>query len=221
MSNEKKGGSKFPTIVITVVTLLFLWGFVTTLLGAFSKKENDPRTYIGWIIIGAAILIRVLITLMPAKLRGVEKQPFKVRILQILQSLSFIILIGGLVVMFYFTIKYPDDNPNIPALYGAGIFLFGFVSAPLSHAIIGRLIDRGEASPDANDDLNTGSEPLSEEELNKGIVIKGVDSYGEDPLSDEERERELRRIEEQEQVRNSPMTREQVELHEDIRHNRK
>lgn len=206
MSKNNKGGSRFnifSTLAIIVLFGLGLWNLFKSIF----DKDNDSRMLFALILCGSAIVLAFVIPLLPAKLRGGNKVPFKVRLLQILESLFSLTGVGGLAAMFYFTVQEPKNNNA--ALMGGGVFVLGFAIAVAVNKIMDKLIDRGEADPE--DRLLFGSE---EEDRYKDMVYKNPEFYGEDGLSDEERERELKRIEGQD---DSSMNKAQVELHENLK----
>lgn len=206
MSKNKKGGSWFGILSALAIIVLFGLGLWNMFKSIFDK-ENDSRLLFGLILCGAAVVFVFIIPLLPAKLRGGNKAPFKVRLLQILESLFSLTGVGGLAAMFYFTVQEPKNNNE--ALIGGGVFVLGFAIAVAVNKIMDKLIERGEADPE--DKLLFDSE---DEDKYKDMVYKNPEFFGEDGLSDEERERELNRIEGQD---DSSMNKAEVELHEDLK----
>lgn len=206
MSNNKNGGSRFNTLSTLAIIVLFGFG-LWNLFKSIFDKDNDSRIVFALILCGTAVVLAFVIPLLPAKIRGGNKVPFKVRLLQILESLFSLTGVGGLAAMLYFTVQEPKNNNA--ALMGGGVFVLGFAIALAVNKIMDKLIDRGEADP--GDKLLFDSES---EDRYKDIVYKNSEFFGEDGLSDEERERELKRIEGQD---DSSMNKAQVELHENLK----
>lgn len=206
MSNNKNGGSRFNTLSTLAIIVLFGFG-LWNLFKSIFDKDNDSRIVFALILCGTAVVLAFVIPLLPAKIRGGNKVPFKVRLLQILESLFSLTGVGGLAAMLYFTVQEPKNNNA--ALMGGGVFVLGFAIALAVNKIMDKLIDRGEADP--GDKLLFDSES---EDRYKDIVYKNPEFFGEDGLSDEERERELKRIEGQD---DSSMNKAQVELHENLK----
>lgn len=209
MSKNKKGGSWFNIFSDLAIMLLSGLGFWNMFKGVFGK-DNGSRVWFGLILIGAAVVLVFIIPLMPAKLRGGNKVPFKVRLLQILESLFALIGVGGLAAMLCFTVQEPKNNNA--ALIGGGVFVLGSAIALAVNKIMDKLIDHGEADPE--DRLLFNSEC---EDRYRDMVFADPQFNGENGLSDEERERELKRIEGQD---DPSMSKGQVELHEDLKHRR-
>lgn len=205
-NGQKKPNSRAGCVVGIVTVLLMLIGL---LLIVWSKKAGGNAPV--FVAAGVAVFLfpllgTLLMTLIPQKARGVNAVPKKERVMQILLVVSVIMVIGGFIGAL--AAAFLEKTPLIIALgVTAGV---GFLSVIIISSIHtketgenGMTIELFPTDPEQDkQDIETAREILGE-------VIKK-----EERLSDEERERELQRIEQQDRMMGNGMTKEQVEEYE-------
>lgn len=216
---KKKYGSKFGTIMGWSLTALFLLGLVITFWAAKGSEElgkpGSGRLTAGLLMMGAAVLVISSLPLLPAKLRGVDEVPKKIRVIQVFTTIFLWAALGGFAVLAYNCVQEPQNT--LWCCIGAGIFLAAFAGLWLVTSIRDKLIERGEAKPDADVIMRAESD-IHESEFGKELINK-VLGVGDERLSEEERESELQRIEEQDRKAGVvTMTKEQVEEYENRKH---
>ncbi len=217
MSNKKKYGTKFGTIfgwimaALLISGILFMFASVTS--GEVPLSPESWRLNTGMVLFGLTSVMAAILPFLPAKLRGVEEVSLKIKIIQFIISLSVLLMVGGFAWIIYSMMRDPDNKQNFSALIGAGIFVVGFAMAWIAASIRDKKAERGEAPQDVTVLMRGETDKLESE--TDDIVLRKLFGYDQNGLSPEERERELRRIEEQDrQAGIVPMTKEQVEEYE-------
>lgn len=216
MSNKKKYGSKFGTVTGLIMAALLISGILfmsaSKTSGEVPLSPGSWRLMTGMILFGLTFVMAAILPFLPAKLRGVEEVSLKIKIIQCIISISVLLMVGGFAWVIYSMMQDPDNKQNFSALIGAGVFVLGFAMAWIAASIRDKKVERGEVPPDVTTIMRAESD-IHESEFGMDILKKLTGN--ENVLSPEERERELRRIEEQDrQAGVVPMTREQVEEYE-------
>lgn len=220
MSGKKKYGSKFGTVTGLIMAALLISGVLFMLAskssGEVPLSPRSRRLTTGMILFGLAVVMAAILPFLPAKLRGVEWIPLKYRIIQCVISFSVLFMVGGFAWIIYSMMQDPDNEQNYDALKGAGVFALGFILAWIAAAVRDKILEHDDAAPDVTTIMRAESD-IHESDF--GIDILKKLTGEENVLSPEERERELRRIEEQDrQAGVAPMTRKQVEEYEKRKH---
>ena len=216
MSNKKKYGSKFGTVTGLIMAALLISGilfmFASKASGEVPLSPGSWRLNTGMVLFGLTFVMAAILPFLPAKLRGVEWIPLKYRIIQCIISFSVLFMVGGFAWVIYSMMRDPDNEQNYSALKGAGVFVLGFAMAWIAASIRNKILEHDAAAPDVTTFMRAESD-IHESEFGMDILKKLTGN--ENVLSPEERERELRRIEEQDrQAGISSMTKEQVEEYE-------
>lgn len=216
MSNKKKYGSKFGTMTGLIMAMLLISGVLFMLFskasGEVPLRPGSWRLTTGMILFGLSIVIAAILPFLPAKLRGVDRIPLKYRVMQCIISFSVLLMVGGFAWIIYSMMGDPDNDQNYGALIGAGVFALGFIIAWIAAVIRDKILEHDDAAPNVTTIMRVESD-IHESEFGMDILKKL--SGEENVLSPEERERELRRIEEQDRRAGvAPMTKEQVEEYE-------
>lgn len=220
MSNKKKYGSKFGTMTGLIMAALLILGVLFMLAskrsGEVPLSPGSWRLTTGMILFGLSIVMAAILPFLPAKLRGVESIPLKYRIMQCMLSFSVLFMVGGFAWIIYSMMQDPDNEQNYDALKGAGVFALGFTIAWITAVVRDKMLEHDDAAPDVTTIMRAESD-IHQSEFGMDILKKLTGK--ENVLSPEERERELRRIEEQDrQAGVAPMTKEQVEKYENQKH---
>ncbi|MDE7230702.1 MAG: hypothetical protein K2N56_09500 [Oscillospiraceae bacterium] len=216
MRNKKKYGSKFGTVTGLIMAALLILGiffmFASKTSGETPLSPRSWRLNTGMVLFGLTFVMAAIFPFLPAKLRGVEEVSLKIKVIQCIISISVLFMVGGFAWVIYSIMQDPDNKQNFSALIGAGVFVLGFAMAWIAASIRDKKVERGEVPPDVTTIMRAESD-IHESEFGMDILKKLTGN--ENVLSPEERERELRRIEEQDrQAGVVPMTKEQVEEYE-------
>ncbi|MCM1167867.1 MAG: hypothetical protein NC401_17925 [Ruminococcus sp.] len=212
MSNEKKYGSRFGTVLGLILAGLLLAGILTMIFASLKGGELASRQFIiGLVMVGASIVGVMLLPLFPSKLRGVDELPRKARAMQIMISVFTLAALGGFVMILVGSSREPA---NVTAVVtGVGMFLIGFAADCITAKIRAKMIQKGEIPDDSHVVMRAESDVP--DALTGLAAVNKLLGHGGETLSPEERERELRRIEEQDRMAGIVhMTKEQVEEYE-------
>lgn len=207
MSGNRKKPSSRAGCVVGIVTVLFmLIGLVTIVWGSKSEERRSLFVALGVAFFLFPILGTLAMTLIPQKARGVKAVPKKERVLQILLVLSVLMALGG----FLGALAAAFVEKIVLIIVFGVVAGVGFIGASIVSAVHTRVtgkngmtIELFPTDPEQDkQDIETAREAM-------GTIFKP-----EERLSEEERERELARIERQDRMTGSGMTKEQVEEYE-------
>lgn len=205
-NGQKKPNSRAGCIVGIVTVILMLIGL---LLIVWSGKAGENAPF--FVAAGVAVFLlpilgTLLMTLIPQKARGVNAVPKKERVMQILLVLSVVMAIGGFIGAI--AAAFFEKTPLIIALgVTAGV---GFLGA----IIISSIHTKETGENGINIELFPTDPEQEKQDMETAREIIGGIFKTEERLSDEERERELQRIEQQDRMMGNGMTKEQVEEYE-------
>lgn len=219
MSGKKKHGSRFGTAVGWTLAILFILGFIIAFTAGKRMEElgkpGSERFTAGLAMMGAAVFIMTSTPLLPPKLRGVQEMSLKVRVIQVLTKLFTWVILGGFGVLAYNCVQEPQNT--LWCWIGAGIFVIGFAGAWITVSVRNKLTKRGDAPEDAHVVLRAESDKDDNEA--EAELLKKLFPYDEE-FAGEERGRELEQLE-RSAAGGVPMTKEQFEQYEDMKHGRK
>ncbi|MBD5129590.1 MAG: hypothetical protein HDT43_06665 [Ruminococcaceae bacterium] len=206
MGDKKKLGKAGCISAVASVVLMFTGIMVT----CYSVKLGTDKLLVLGIILSVLPLIAVpILTLLPAKLRGVEEVPRGERIIQMLMMLFFVMLIVGFVtaLVMAWSVSEDDLEKDLPLIISGCVAAVGFVGVIVTFFVNKRVTGKDSVTIQLFPE-NEKTQEVSEIILDK--VLKTADK-----LSAEERERELERIE-----KNTvgAMSKEQVEEYENKKH---
>ena len=206
MGDKKKFGMAGCITSIAAVVLMFA-GIMMT---CYSVKLGADGLLIPGIILTVLPLIIIpILTMLPAKLRGVSEIPRKERIIQMLMMLFLVMLLAGFVTVIVMgvSISEEDSDNALPFIISGGAAAVGFVGVFVM-AFVNKHVTGKDSMTIQLFPEDENSREVTEKVLDK--VLKP-----ENRLSAEERERELERIE-----KNTvgAMTKEQVEEYENGKH---
>lgn len=205
-NGQKKPSSRAGCVVGIVTVLLMLIGL---LLIVWSGKAGENAPF--FVAAGVAVFLfpllgTLLMTLIPQKARGVKAVPKKERVRQILLVVSVIMVVGGFIGAL--AAAFFEKTPLIIALgVTAGV---GFLGA----IIISSIHTKETGENGINIELFPTDPEQEKQDMETAREILGEVIKKQERLSDEERERELQRIEQQDRLTGNGMTREQVEEYE-------
>lgn len=207
-NGQNKPSSRAGCVVGIVTVLLMLIGLLLIVWSGKAGEKAPVFVAVGVAVFLFPLLGTLLMTLIPQKARGVKAVPKKERVRQILLAASVIMVIGGFIGAL--AAAFFEKTPLIIALgVTAGA---GFLGA----IIISSIHTKETGENGINIELFPTDPEQDKQDMDAAREILGEVIKKEERLSDEERERELRRIDEQNrQLGNAPMTKEQVEEHED------
>lgn len=205
-NEQKKPGSRAGCVVGIVTILAMLLGLVLIVWSKRSEEHAPVFVISGVVIFMLPILAAFAMTLIPQKVRGVKESPKKERVFQNLMMLSAIMAFGGFLAAFA---SAYIENTALVIMFGV-VAAVGFVSVIIVSAVHMRATGKSSMTIE----LFPTDPEQDKRDLEAAREIIGEVLKKEEKLSDEERERELRRIEEQDRITGSGMTREQVEEYE-------
>lgn len=206
MSDEKKKFGKAGCIVGIGAVVLMFAGIMTVCYAA--RLEADGLFVPGIIMIMLPLIVIPIMTMLPAKLRGVDEVPRKERAIQIFMMLFVVMLVSGFLaaIIIGMTTGEPETVEDaLPLIITGSTAAVGFIGVLIMSVVNKRVT--------GNDSVTI--QLFHEEEKSREITEKVLDKLLEGRLPAEERERELERIE-----KNTvgAMTKEQVEEYENKRH---
>lgn len=193
--------------MVGIVTVLLM--LIGLLLIVWSGKAGENAPF--FVAAGVAVFLfpllgTLLMTLIPQKARGVKAVPKKERVRQILLVVSVIMVVGGFIGAL--AAAFFEKTPLIIALgVTAGV---GFLGA----IIISSIHTKETGENGINIELFPTDPEQEKQDMETAREILGEVIKKQERLSDEERERELQRIEQQDRLTGNGMTREQVEEYE-------
>lgn len=200
--------TKIGWIISTGVVIIMMIGIFYVYSGSLTFMTNNGIGSIvvtGFFIFMTPPLVLLAMALLPEKMRGVKKKPRRLRAMEILVIVSTLMSFVGFLTVFGLVLFAHRDKvlyiiASICAVLG---MLGGFFFVRKYREISGKYTIRIEVFP-------------SDEEFEKS-AYNALNKMGvADTVLDEEQEREMARIDEQNrQSGNAPMTKEQVEEHED------
>lgn len=205
-NGQKKPNSRAGCVVGIAAVFLMLIGLVLIVWSGRSEEHSQ-----GFIIAGIAFFMLPLLlipamTLIPQKVRGVNEVPKKERIFQNLLITSFLMAIGGF--LGAIAACYIEMIP-LAVVFGI-IAAVGFITASIVSAVHTRVT--GKQGMTIELFPTDPEQDARDREAVSGVINKVLKK--EEGLSAEERERELQRIEQQDRITGSGMTKEQVEEYE-------
>ena len=200
--------TKIGWIISTGVVIIMMIGIFYIYSGSLTSTTINGiggSVLAGFFIFMAPPLVLLSMALLPEKIRGVKKKPRRLRAMEILVIISTLMaFVGTLTVFGLVAFGHKDKVLYIIASICAVLgIVIGWFFIRKYRELAGKYTIRIEVFP-------------SDEEFEKS-AYNALNKMGvADTVLDEEQEREMERIDEQNrQSGNAPMTKEQVEEHED------
>lgn len=208
MSDEKKKFGKAGCITALGAVVLMFAGIMMV---CYSVRLGGAKGLLvpGIILTMLPLIVIPILTMLPARLRGVDEVPRKERAIQLLMMLFVVMLVVGFLTAIIMGMSgSEDDSENaLPIIIAGCVAAVGFIGVLITAAVNKRIT--------GNDSVTIQLFPEDEKshEITEKVLEKVLKP--EERLSAEERERELERIE-----KNTvgAMTKEQVEEYENKRH---
>lgn len=200
--------TKIGWIISTGVVIIMMIGIFYIYYGSLTSMTINGiggSVITGFFIFMVPPLVLLAMALLPEKMRGVKKKPRRLRAMEILVIVSTLMTFVGFLTAFGLVLFAHRDKvlyiiASICAVLG---MLGGFFFDRKYRELAGKYTIRIEVFP-------------SDEEFEKSAYNTLNKMGAVDTVLDEEQEREMERIDEQNrQSGNAPMTKEQVEEHED------
>lgn len=196
--------TKIGFIVSTVVVIVMIGGILFAQFGNKVDDGNHSLVVAGILIAVAPVLVLLAMALLPEKIRGVKRKPRRLRAMEILVIVSMLMAFGGFFSVFGILVF--ARGAKVLYIFASSCVVLGFVGLFIFtkkyRDLAGKYTIRIEVFPSDEE-----FEKSAYNTLNKMGVV--------DTVLDDEQERELRRIEEQDrQAGIVHMTKEQVEEYE-------
>ncbi len=203
-SEDKEMFTKIGFIASAVVAIVMIGGILFAQFGNRADDDNHSLVVIGILIAVAPVLVLLAMALLPEKIRGVKKKPRRLRAMEILVIVSMLMAFGGFFSVFGILVF--ARGAKVLYIFASSCVVLGFVGLFIFtkkyRDLAGKYTIRIEVFPSDEE-----FEKSAYNALNKMGVV--------DTVLDDEQERELRRIEEQDrQAGIVHMTKEQVEEYE-------
>lgn len=200
----KKIFTKIGFIISTVVVIVITGGILFAYFGNKVDDGNHSLVMTGILIAVAPVLVVLAMALLPEKMRGVKKKPRRLRAMEILVIVSMLMAFGGFFSVFGILVF--ARGAKVFYIFASSCVVLGFVGQFIFtkkyRDLAGKYTIQIEVFPS-----DEKFEKAAYNTLNKMGVV--------DTVLDDEQERELRRIEEQDrQAGIVSMTKEQVEEYE-------
>lgn len=205
---DKEIFTKIGFIVSTVVVIVMIGGILFAQFGNKVDDDNHSLVVAGILIAVAPVLVLLAMALLPEKIRGVKKKPRRLRAMEILVIVSMLMAFGGFFSVFGILVF--ARGAKVLYIFASSCVVLGFVGQFIFtkkyRDLAGEHTIQIEVFPSDEE-----FEKAAYNTLNKMGVV--------DTVLDDEQERELRRIEEQDrQAGIVHMTKEQVEEYEKHKH---
>ena len=207
MSDEEKKFNKAGCIAVIGTLVSLFAGIMMVCYAAILGVHG--LLIAGIILVILPFIIIPILTMLPARLRGVEEVPRKERIIQMLMMLFLVMLLAGFVtaIVMGMSISEEDSDNALPFIISGGAAAVGFVGV-----FVMAFVNKHVTGKDSMT-IRLFPEDEKSREVTENVLDKVLKP--ENRLSAEERERELERIE-----KNTvgAMTKEQVEEYENKKH---